>query len=67
MFALAAATSILIPLTTQAGEWLEHRSGRSALLHAHTELGDTVLYSVTLVVVALPLAFAHIREAVGDR
>jgi hypothetical protein len=66
VFALAVVTSILTPLTTQAGEWLEHRSRRSALLHAHTELGDTMIYfSVALVVAAVLLAFVHIRESRG--
>jgi uncharacterized membrane protein len=66
VFALAVVTSILTPLTTQAGEWLENRSGRSALVRAHTELGDTMIYfSVALVVAAVLLAFVHIRESRG--
>jgi hypothetical protein len=66
VFALAVVTSILTPLTTQAGEWLENRSGRSPLLRAHTELGDTMIYfSVALVVAAVLLAFVHIRESRG--
>src|SRR3954454_24808348 len=66
VFALAVVTSILTPLTTQAGEWLENRSGRSALLRAHTELGDTMIYfSVALMVAAVLLAFVHIRESRG--
>lgn len=66
VFALAIATSILTPITTHAGEWLEHRSGRSPLLHAHTELGDTMIYfSLALVVAAVLLAFVHIRESRG--
>ncbi len=63
---LAVITSVLTPLTTQAGEWLEHREGRSPLMHAHTELGDTMLYfSIALVAAAALLAFVHIREARG--
>jgi hypothetical protein len=63
VFPLAVVTSILTPLTTQAGEWLERRSGRSPLLDAHTELGDTMIYfSVALVVAAMLLAFVHLRE-----
>lgn len=66
VFALAVVTSILTPLTTQAGEWLENRSGRTPLLRAHTELGDTMIYfSVALVVAAMLLAFVHIRESRG--
>ena len=29
---LAVTTAVLTPLTTEAGEWLEHREGRSPLL-----------------------------------
>ncbi|AZI57197.1 hypothetical protein EH165_02520 [Nakamurella antarctica] len=47
---LAAGVVILVPITTDAGEWLESRVERSALLHEHTELGDTALY------VAIPVA-----------
>ncbi len=60
---LAAATTVLTPLTTEAGEWLEHRSGRSPLLHEHTELGDTMLYfAVALLTAAVLLAVVHVRE-----
>ena len=66
VLALAVVTAILTPLTTDAGEWLEHQSERSPLLHAHTELGDTMIYfSIALVVAALLLAFVHIRESRG--
>jgi multisubunit Na+/H+ antiporter MnhC subunit len=61
---LALTNSVLTPLTTQAGEWLERREGRSPLLHAHTELGDTMLYfSLALVAAAALLALLHVREA----
>jgi hypothetical protein len=60
---LAAVTTILTPLTTDAGEWLEHRTRSTTLLHAHTELGDTMLYfSIGLLVAAVLLAFVHLRE-----
>ncbi len=60
---LAAVTTILTPLTTDAGEWLEHRTRRTTLLHTHTELGDTMLYfSIGLLVAAVLLAFVHLRE-----
>lgn len=66
VFTLAVVTAILTPITTQAGEWLEHRSGRSPLLHAHTELGDTMIYfSLGLVVAAVLLAVVHVRESRG--
>ena len=61
---LAVITAILTPLTTDAGEWLEHRQGRSPVLHAHTELGDTMLYfAVALIAAATLLAYVHVREA----
>ena len=60
---LAAVTTILTPLTTDAGEWLAHRTRRTAILHTHTELGDTMLYfSIGLLVAAVLLAFVHLRE-----
>jgi hypothetical protein len=63
---LAAITAVVTPLTTDAGEWLEHREGRSPLLHAHTQLGDTMLYfSIGLVVAAGLIAFVHVQEVRG--
>ena len=63
---LAAATTLLTPLTTDAGEWLAHRSVRSPLLHAHTELGDTMKYfSLALLVAAALLVFVHLQERRG--
>src|SRR3954453_15749986 len=41
--ALAVVTLIVVPVTTEAGEWLEHRVERTALLRGHTELGDRML------------------------
>ncbi len=61
---LALITAVLTPLTTDAGKWLAKRKGRSPLLHAHTELGDTMVYfSIALVVAAALIAFVHLREA----
>jgi VanZ family protein len=66
VFGLCAITAVLTPLTTDAGEWLEHREGRSPLLHAHTQLGDTMLYfSIGLVMAAGLIAFAHVQEVRG--
>jgi ABC-type branched-subunit amino acid transport system permease subunit len=66
VLALAVITAVLTPLTTDAGEWLEKRKGRSPLLHAHTELGDTMVYfSIALVAAAALIAFVHLREARG--
>lgn len=63
---LAIITVVLTPLTTDAGEWLAKQKGRSPLLHAHTELGDTMAYfSIALVAAAALIAFAHLRETRG--
>nr|WP_308010173.1 DUF2231 domain-containing protein [Mycolicibacterium fortuitum] len=62
--ALALFTAVVTPLTASAGEWLEHRVGRSAVLHTHTELGDTMAYfSVALLIAVGLLAFIHYRQA----
>jgi ABC-type Fe3+-siderophore transport system permease subunit len=66
VLALAVVTVILTPLTTDAGEWLEKREDRSSVLHAHTELCDTMLYfSIALVAAAALLVFIHVRETRG--
>jgi 4-amino-4-deoxy-L-arabinose transferase-like glycosyltransferase len=59
--ALAVALTVLTPLATEAGEWLEHQQkDRTPTLHQHTELGDTAIYFVLgLLVVSLALAFLH--------
>jgi hypothetical protein len=40
---LAFVTLVSVPLTTQAGEWLERHVTSSALIRRHTELGDGLL------------------------
>lgn len=40
---LALAALISVPLTTQAGEWLERHVDNNALVRRHTELGDGLL------------------------
>lgn len=63
---LAVVTAVLTPLTTEAGEWLQHRRGQSPLLHAHTQLGNTMLYfSIALVAAAGLVAYLHVRENRG--
>ncbi|WNV84829.1 DUF2231 domain-containing protein [Umezawaea sp. Da 62-37] len=47
---LSLVVLALVPVTTDAGEWLEHRVQFSALIRTHTELGDTALF------VAIPVA-----------
>jgi uncharacterized membrane protein len=42
--AIAFVTLVLVPITTHAGEWLEHReSNPGPLLREHAELGDQLL------------------------
>jgi hypothetical protein len=66
VLALSLITAALTPLTTEAGEWLAHRVGRSALLHSHAELGDTMKYfSIALVIGAFLLAVVHVRHNRG--
>ena len=63
---LAVITMLLTPLTTGAGEWLEKLKGQSPLLHAHTELGDTMVYfAIGLTAAAALLAVVDLREARG--
>ncbi len=51
--ALAAAAAVSIPLATSSGEGLERRLPRTALLQAHTHLGDELLVFVAGMLVAL--------------
>lgn len=64
VLALSLVVTVLTPLTTEAGEWLEDRVGRSPLVHAHTELGDTMIYfALALLVAAVLLAVIHVSAA----
>ena len=55
--ALAVVTLAAVPLTTEAGEWLEHRLPHSEIIETHAELGDTMLpWAVGLAVTALAVA-----------
>jgi uncharacterized membrane protein len=63
---LAVITVVLTPLTTGAGEWLEHQVGRSSILRQHTELGDSMIYfAIALLIAAAFLAVIHVREHRG--
>lgn len=55
--AVAVVGAVLVPVTTDAGEWLERRVPENALVRAHTELGDTLLpWAIGLAVVGLLVA-----------
>ncbi|GLZ48959.1 hypothetical protein Acsp06_51440 [Actinomycetospora sp. NBRC 106375] len=54
---VAVITLVAVPITTEAGEWLEHRLPHSELIEVHAELGDTMLpWAIGLAVVALAVA-----------
>ena len=58
----AVGTTALTPLTTEAGEWLQHRIGDSPAIQTHAELGNTMLYfAIALLVAAILVAVLHVR------
>lgn len=66
VLALAIACVALTPVTTEAGEWLEHRVGESPALQAHAALGDTMLYfAIAVLVAAVLLVIVHVRRERG--
>jgi p-aminobenzoyl-glutamate transporter AbgT len=69
VLALAGVTTILTPITTDAGEWLkDQRRSVSPILAEHAERGDWMIYfSVALLVVALALVVLHVLERRSDR
>lgn len=66
--ALAGTTTVLTPLTTDAGEWLKDQRGHvSLILQEHAERGGWMIYfSVALLMVALALAVLHVLENRSD-
>jgi hypothetical protein len=69
VLALAATTTVLTPITTEAGEWLkDQRSQVSPILAEHAARGDWMIYfSVALLVVAVALAVLHVLEGRSDK
>ena len=69
VLALAGATTVLTPLTTEAGEWLkDQRRSVSPILQEHAERGDWMIYfSVALLIVALALTVLHVLEGRSDQ
>jgi hypothetical protein len=60
---LSVLVVALVPVTTSAGEWLEHRVDETALLRTHTELGDTAIWAaLPVALLALVIWWRH-REA----
>ena len=63
VLALSIGVLALTPLTTEAGEKLEHRIGESPAVETHAELGDTMLYfAVALLEAAILLVVLHRRD-----
>jgi hypothetical protein len=60
---LSVLVLALVPLTTQAGEWLEHRVTSTALLHKHTELGDGAIFAALPVAALAVIVWWRQREA----
>ncbi|MFG1605171.1 DUF2231 domain-containing protein [Actinoplanes sp. NPDC049265] len=60
---LAVGVLILTPITTEAGEWLEHRVPSTELIHQHAELGDLALFIAIPIAVLAVLVWWRQREA----
>ncbi|WP_410574750.1 hypothetical protein [Amycolatopsis sp. cmx-4-61] len=57
---LSVLVVVLVPITTDAGEWLERRVASTPLVRAHTELGDTALFvAIPVTVLALVVWWRH--------
>jgi asparagine N-glycosylation enzyme membrane subunit Stt3 len=69
VLALAVVTTVLTPITTDAGEWLkDQKASVSPILQEHAERGDWMIYfSVALLVVAVALAVLHFLEGRSDK
>lgn len=66
VLALSVVTAVLTPLTTEAGEWLAHRTEESALLERHAGLGETMIYvAAGLLLSAALIAVLHLRAKRG--
>jgi hypothetical protein len=62
---LSVLVVVLVPITTSAGEWLEHRLAPNALIHRHAELGDTDIYAAIAVAVLAIVLWWRQRESTG--
>ncbi|QIZ00258.2 DUF2231 domain-containing protein [Streptomyces sp. S1D4-11] len=61
---LALVTLVSVPLTTQAGEWLEKHVDSSSLVQRHAQLGDGLLpWALGLFVLSSALWWAARRTA----
>ncbi len=63
---LAMVAVLLIPLTTNAGEWLQSRVTNTALVRKHVQLGDSLLpWAGALLVLVTGLWLLERRELAG--
>ena len=62
---LSVLVVVLVPITTSAGEWLEHRLAPNALIQRHAELGDTAIYAAVGVAVVAVVLWLRQREGTG--
>lgn len=62
---LSLLVVVLVPITTSAGEWLEHRLTPNPLIRRHTELGDTAIYAAIGVAVLAVVLWWRQRESTG--
>ena len=62
---LALLVVVLVPITTSAGEFLEHRLAPNSLIHRHAELGDTAIYAAIGVAVLALIVWWRQREGTG--
>ncbi|MEV5084572.1 DUF2231 domain-containing protein [Streptomyces sp. NPDC056159] len=64
---LALVTLVSVPLTTQAGEWLERHVSGDALVRRHAELGDGLLpWALGLFVLAAGVWWMSRRTPASD-
>ncbi|MDT7803930.1 MAG: hypothetical protein QOI78_7363 [Actinomycetota bacterium] len=64
---LAVLVVILVPITTDAGEWLERRVASTPAVRTHTELGDTALWVAIPVAVLALLVWWRRRESLASQ
>lgn len=59
---LAVLVVVLVPITTNAGEWLEHHLAPNSLIRRHAELGDTAIYAAVGVAALALVVWWRSRE-----
>lgn len=62
---LSVLVVVLVPITTSAGEWLEHRVAPNPLVQRHAELGDTAIYAAIGVAALAVVLWWRQRESTG--